>query len=74
MLYPGCPDVHQYTRDNGDVFQSFWYEGEFWLRWFKRGEVIHTDYFDDVNELLLEMLNIAPYKDWKNLELFSGGA
>lgn len=73
MFYAGMPDFYE-LEDDKFLCEVFWYEGEFWLT-IKRKysdsrdtlKHLDTEYYEDVNELLLRMLEIAPYKDWRNV-------
>ncbi len=82
MFYRGMPDVyeynyHDYANNIGqEVWQVFWYEGEFHLcnkNWSnENGKNIPSrmcNYFDTTDEVLKAMLEIAPYRDWKRIEL-----
>lgn len=69
MFYKGMPDIYEYKK-NSQHYQVFWYEGEFYLmdkNWhrFKSSSPTETIYFDTSDDVLGEMLRIAPFKDWK---------
>lgn len=73
MFYPGMPDIYKYEKDR-DIYTIFWYEGEFHFNHAKSSSEEEwnknpSGYYDDVNELLLRMLQVAPYKDWKRVEI-----
>ncbi len=71
MFYRGMPDTYQYDTYR-ELWQVFWYDGEFHLQHKDKTQggyyPLPSEYFDDVNELLNRMLEIAPFKDWRRVD------
>jgi hypothetical protein len=65
-------DLYEYM--NGEHYNVFWHEGEFYLhdrRWYMKGRKPECEfaYFDTTDDCLKAMLKIAPYRDWKKVDL-----
>lgn len=73
------PDIYEYNDfdeyTGQEIYQVFWYEGEFYLcdkTWGPEKTLDipkrQCEYYDTTDEVLAAMLKIAPYKDWKKVD------